>query len=111
MSLNEEELLILRVLADDWDNNPANRTNGVHSRKLGALVGSYLNNPLYSIANLRYEGFVGKFGNQIVLTDKGYTYIRDHSYTNKITGKANDGILSLTDDIEEGFSYPLDKES
>jgi hypothetical protein len=76
MDTEEEEIRILRILADDWDKNPSNRSNGIHMRRLGAMAGAYLNNPLYSVANLRRKGFVSRIGNNIILTDKGYSSVR-----------------------------------
>jgi len=81
MDIEEEKERILRVLADDWDKNPSNRANGIHKRRLGALVGAYLNNPLYSVAELRDEGRVSEIGNRVILTDSGYSFIRGHSYS------------------------------
>jgi len=76
MDTEEEETTILRILADDWDKNPSNRMNGIHIRRLGALAGAYLNNPIYSVANLRSKGLVSRIGNSVILTDKGYSSVR-----------------------------------
>jgi len=76
MNTEEEETRILRILAGDWDKNPSNRMNGIHVRRLGALVGAYLNNPIYSVANLRRKGLVSEIGNSVILTDKGYSSVR-----------------------------------
>ena len=81
MDIEEEKKRILRVLADDWEKNPSNRANGIHRTRLGALVGAYLNNPLYSVAELRNEGRVSEIGNRVILTDSGYSFIRGHSYS------------------------------
>jgi len=81
MDIEEEKKRILRVLADDWDKNPSNRANGIHITRLGALVGAYLNNPIYSVAELRDEGLVSKISNRVILTDNGYSSIRRHSYS------------------------------
>jgi len=81
MDIEDEKKRILRVLADDWEKNPSNRANGIDRRRLGALVGAYLNNPIYSVAKLRHEGRVTEIGNRVILTDSGYSFIRGHSYS------------------------------
>jgi len=78
--LDEEKQRILSVLADDWDANPSNRSNGIHFRRLGALVGAYLNFPIYSVAALEREGLVSKIGNMVILTVEGYSRARGHAY-------------------------------
>ena len=84
MNTEEQEKRILRVLADDWDKNPGSRAKGIPLNQLGALVGAYLNNPIYSVANLRRKGLVSKIGNNIILTDIGYSSVRPfikHGFT------------------------------
>lgn len=90
MDIEEEKKRILRVLADDWEKNPSNRANGINRRRLGALVGAYLKNPLYSLAELRREGRVSEIGNRVILTDSGYSFIRGHSYSRTaVSGSAS----------------------
>lgn len=55
---DEEKKRILRVSANDCDKTPGNRSNSTHIRRLGALVGSYLNYPFYSVADLRRQGLI-----------------------------------------------------
>lgn len=72
MQLSKEARQILQVLLKYEQENPETRLKGVPFRVLGARVGSYLNYPLYSVAELKDAGLVSELhGQRIILTEKG----------------------------------------
>jgi len=84
MELSKEAKRILKVLADEAEKNPSSRLNGVDIHKLGAAVGAYLNNPIYSVAELKNRGLISRIGNRVILTDEGYSYVRPLRHKNLV---------------------------
>ncbi|MBA7505379.1 hypothetical protein ES706_04046 [subsurface metagenome] len=77
MRLSPKSIEVLEVMAEEYENNPTTRLNGIPQRIVGAKAGCYLNNPMYEVYELVQAGRVRKIGrDRIILTRKGYRYIR-----------------------------------
>jgi len=81
MQLSPGARQILEILAEEYEKNPESHLKGIPQRALGARIGAYLNNVMYPVAELIDAGLASRVDrlnihSNIVITQKGYHYIR-----------------------------------
>ena len=67
---------MLDALAQERENNPGATHQGIRRGIVGALIGAYLNDPASAISDLKEKGLVNEANGMLILTEKGYRYIR-----------------------------------
>ena len=73
----EKQKRILEVLADECQRNPKTSLTGIDMRLLGYKVGAYLGiGVMYDVAKLKALGFVSRYGRNVIITQKGLSYIK-----------------------------------